>query len=161
MPNWCEGKLKIRGKRKELINFINNSLVKVTCEENKKKIPLKLEFDEYGDMLPVANETKDYYLYFKDSRRLFPNEPLNFCLPHDEKKEKIIFFEIKQAWQFDIDYLQKLSKNNNVDLRVVGYECGGQFTHEIEIIKGNIVKNIVKEYGEEWDWVIDDPSLGG
>ena len=27
MPNWCEGYLKIRGKKKDLINFIENEFV--------------------------------------------------------------------------------------------------------------------------------------
>lgn len=27
MPNWCEGYLKIRGKKKDLINFIENELI--------------------------------------------------------------------------------------------------------------------------------------
>ena len=27
MPNWCEGYLKIRGKKKDLINFIENEIV--------------------------------------------------------------------------------------------------------------------------------------
>ena len=29
MPNWCEGKLKIRGKRKDLINFIKKWITAV------------------------------------------------------------------------------------------------------------------------------------
>ena len=27
MPNWCEGNLKVRGKRSKIINFIRNTLV--------------------------------------------------------------------------------------------------------------------------------------
>lgn len=26
MPNWCKGVLKVRGKKKDLLNFLNNGI---------------------------------------------------------------------------------------------------------------------------------------
>lgn len=164
MPNWCEGNLKIRGKRKKIIDFINNTLVKVNWhidEKERKEYPINIVPDEYGE-INIETETKENYLYFKDSRRMFPTGEIDIYLDDEEDKEQVIYMGIKQAWKIDIDYLQKLSKENDVDLRIVGYECGMYFVQEIEIVKGNIVRDRVNEYkGNEWIWEIDDPSLGG
>lgn len=163
MPNWCEGKLKVRGKRSKIINFIRNTLVKLNygLVGNKKEIPIELEFFSDGYIRNIEAEDREFYLYFRDSIRLFPTGTIEFDLLDNEEDDQVLFFGVQQALDFDVDYLKKISEENDVDLRIVGYESGRRFTHEIEIEKGNVIKNITKKYGDEWDWEVDDPSLGG
>ena len=161
MPNWCEENLKVRGKRSKIINFIRNTLVGIDYCFYEKEIPIELEFFRNGALRSIKAEDKRYYLYFKKSKKLFPTGTIEFDLCDNEEDNQVLFFGIRQAWDFDVNYLKKISKVNDVDLRVVGYECGKRFTHEIEIEKGNVIKNFTQKYGDEWDWKIDDPSLGG
>lgn len=159
MPNWCEGNLKIRGKRKKIIDFINNTLVKVNW--NWDELPINIVPDKYGE-INIETETKEHYLYFKGSRRMFPTGNINIWLEDDEEEDQVKYLSIKQAWGIDVDFLKKLSEENDVDLRIVGYECGMAFSHEIEIVKGNVIRDKVTEYkGYDWYWEVDDPSLGG
>lgn len=161
MPNWCEGNLKVRGKRSKIINFIRNSLVGIDYCFYKKEIPIELEFFRNGTIGSIKTEDERYYLYFKKSKMLFPTGTIKFNLCDNEEDNQVLVFGIRQAGDFDVNYLRKLSKVNDVDLRVVGYESEKKFTHEIEIEKGMVIKDITKKYGAEWDWKIDDPSLGG
>lgn len=163
MPNWCEGTLKIRGKRKQIIDFINNTLVKVNWnldeEEERKELPINIVPDEYGE-INIETETKEHYLYFKGSRRLFPTSTIDIWLDDEEEEQQVKYLTVKQAWDIDVDFLKKLSDENNVDLRIVGYECGMQFSHEIEIVKGNVIRDKEIKYNN-WYWEVDDPSMGG
>lgn len=161
MPNWCEGNLKVRGKRSKIINFIRNTLVGIDYCFYEKEIPIELEFFRNSAIGSIKTEDERYYLYFKESKMLFPIGTIKFNLCDNEEDNQVLFFGIRQAGDFDVNYLRKLSKVNDVDLRVVGYESEKKFTHEIEIEKGRIIKNITKKYGDEWDWKIDNPSLGG
>lgn len=34
MPNWCEGKLKIRGKKDDILNFFENGTLIVEYQRN-------------------------------------------------------------------------------------------------------------------------------
>lgn len=49
MPNWCEGYLKIRGKKKDLINFIENEIVLIKQESiisEPQYIDIKMEDED-------------------------------------------------------------------------------------------------------------------
>lgn len=45
MPNWCVGTLRVRGKQKDLQNFVLNGL---KPRDPFKKEHAKLELDEFG-----------------------------------------------------------------------------------------------------------------
>ena len=52
MANWCEGYLKIRGKKKDLINFIENEFVIAKSESvvsGIEYIDVKMEDDGLGE----------------------------------------------------------------------------------------------------------------
>ena len=172
MPNWCKGVLKIKGKKKDLLTFLNNGIERYGYprDENDEytKYPLNVETDEWGDVFVNYTDKKNNsWLYFKDSRRCFIEECIEWYWDtsnvEDLEEEYIKCLDIKQAWSLEPDYFKEISQKYNVDFRMTGFECGGCFTQEIEIIKGEITLNKVNEYKEweQYQWEVYDPRLGG
>lgn len=163
MPNWCKGVLKIRGKKENLINLIQNEIERYgfpSTPDSYTKYPLDLKIDEYGDIFVDHTDNEHHsWLYFKDSRRLFVEENIEWFFSNDEEEE-IQALDIKQAWNLESEYFAELSKKYNVDFRMTGFECGCCFIQEIEVIKGKItIDNATQP--ENYSWIAYDPRLGG
>lgn len=158
MPNWCEGVLKVRGKKKNLISFLKNGIERMSYKNNEYvEVPLDLkidnEFDEY--LLNAGNET----LHIKDTRRCFL-ENIEWYLSDNEEDIMTQCIDVKQAWRLEVEQFIAISRKYHVDFKIKGYECGGQFSQEFEILDGFLTKYEEKEY-EDWYWDVDDPRLGG
>lgn len=166
MPNWCEGVLKVRGKKKDLLNFVCNGLERRGYPEDSHyeytKYPLNEQIDEYGDIF-INHTDKEHHswLYFKNSRRLFIEDNIEWNFYGDEDEEQIQVLDIKQAWRLEPDYFIDLSEIYNIDFKMMGFECGCCFTQEIEVVKGNLILDKVNEYQEKYNWEVYDPRLGG
>ena len=172
MPNWCKGVLKVKGKKKDLLRFINEGIERYGYPRDEKdeytKYPLNVETDEYGDtFVNYTDEENNTWLYFKDSRRCFIEDSINWIWDSSEEaeleEEYIQCLDIKQAWRLEPDYFKEISKEYNIDFRMKGFESGCCFTQVIEIIKGVITINLVNEYKDykEYQWDVYDPRLGG
>lgn len=172
MPNWCKGVLKVKGKKKDLLTFLNNGIERCGYprDENDEytKYPLNVETDEFGDVfVNYTDKTHDSWLYFKDSRRCFIETSIEWYWDasdvEDLEEEYIKCLDIKQAWRLEPNYFKEISKEYNIDFKMMGFECGGCFTQEIEIIKGEISLDKVNEYKdcEQYQWEVYDPRLGG
>ncbi len=46
------------------------------------------------------------------------------------------------------------------DIKIFTFECGMEFTQEIEISKGEIIKNACYEY-DDYQWEVPFSNLGG
>ena len=113
MPNWCKGVLKIRGKKENLINLIQNEIERYgfpSTTDSYTKYPLDLKIDEYGDVFVNHTDNEhNSWLYFKDSRRLFIEENIEWYFD-DYDEEEIHVLDIKQAWRLEPEYFVELSK---------------------------------------------------
>lgn len=170
MPNWCEGVLKLRGKRRDLKNFALNGLERYwhkSFEEGSVKIDLDAEINEYGGIF-IEERTKvdsTYsWVYFKDSKRMFLNKNLEWHFQEEDEEEiEYVCLDIKQAWDIEAEDLLRISKEYNLDLKITAFECGMIFTRNVEIIDGQIIVDEEKKY-KNWDeyfWDVYDPRLGG
>lgn len=155
MPNWCEGTLKVRGKFKNLVNFIKHGLKPVTflgddCES--------LNINESDTYIWIDNIKHD--LYLEGTRRHFC-EPSYISLDVDDPEEyAILLLPMRAAWSIDADSLQELCKEFHVDMKIQGFEQGMQFSQIIEIINGEIIQDKEIKY-DDWDWDCPCPTMGG
>ncbi|HEV6154772.1 TPA: hypothetical protein VZC17_002165, partial [Streptococcus pneumoniae] len=53
------------------------------------------------------------------------------------------------------------SSKFDVDIKIFTFEMGMEFTQEIEISKGEIIKNIVNENFTNYSWDVPFSRLGG
>ena len=165
MPNWCEGYLKIRGKKKDLINFIENEIVLIKRESiisEPQYIDIKMQDDGLCECFFKYNKSYNEFLYLKNTRRFFvESEELSFY--HDGNDDDIcnITLWIKQAWDIDIQtLLVEHSKKYSVDFNIFASEKGMEFEQYITVVGGKLLRNEEKEY-DDFLFEAINPDLGG
>lgn len=148
MPNWAEGSLKLRGKSENIASALKEMLLNDT---------VTLE-DKWDGALLIFNNTAPYF-YINGTRRAFI-----------DKKQIEVWFEeefltveldnFKQVWSAIPENYKKISSKFDVDIKIFTFECGMEFTQEIEISKGEIIKDICYEY-DNYQWEVPFSNLGG
>ena len=157
MPNWCEGHLRIKGSLEDVTRFLKENIVGFTYSKtNFADGPIEVELEDSGSSLQLP---EGGWLYFKDSRRLFPVDDVVYY-PDWYEDEPIYIMRIQQAWGLDSDWFQIKSKDYNLHMKIDGYEAGMQFAQFIEVDCGVLLKNETVEY-DEWYWDCPCPLLGG
>lgn len=166
MPNWCEGYLKIRGKKKDVIAFLENEILKVyrtKIFEQAKCENIKMEHDGINYVYELEEKDGVYqWLYLKNSKRCFiKQDRIEIYLYSDTNKAPTyLTLKIKQAWAIDEELFEKLSKKYNLDFNIFASESGMEFEQYITIIDGEITRNETKEY-DDFNFEAINPELGG
>lgn len=153
MPNWAEGTLKLRGRRENVASALKEMLL------GNKGATLEDEND--GTLLTF--KTENDYFYINGTRRAFiSGKDIEIWLDEDDEDFVIIELEnFKQAWAALADNYTEISSKFDVDIKIFTFEMGMEFTQEIEISKGEIIKNIVNENFTDYSWDVPFSRLGG
>lgn len=148
MPNWAEGSLKLRGRSENIASALKQMLLNDT---------VTLE-DEWDGTLLKFNNTAPYF-YINETRRAFIDQKQievwleeEFCI--------VELDNFKQAWSAIPENYQEISSKFDVDIKIFTFECGMEFTQEIEISKGEIIKDLCYEY-DNYRWEVPFSNLGG
>ena len=148
MPNWAEGSIKLRGRSENIASALKQMLLNDT---------VTLE-DKWDGTLLKFNNTAPYF-YINETRLAFiEKEQIEVWL-----EEEFCIFELdnfKQAWRAIPENYQEISSKFDVDIKIFTFECGMEFTQEIEISKGKIIKNVCYEY-DDYQWEVPFNNLGG
>ena len=163
MPNWCEGNLKIRGKRENLIKFIKEGTSLLEGFFESIEVEPDVEITEYEELIikNLDSKRKRDCLYIKDTTRHFIENITDIYMYDDSKEEQVICFEnFKAAWSIETEQLRRISEKYNIDFKIYGFEGGQEFNQDIEITKGKIIKNETIEF-KSYIWECINPNLGG
>ena len=148
LPNWAEGSLKLRGRSENIVSALKEMLLNDTVTlENK-----------CGGALLIFNNTAPYFYINKTRRAFIAQKQLEVWIG-----EEFCIFEsdnFKQAWSAIPENYQEISSKFDVDVKIFTFECGMEFTQEIEISKGEIIKNVCLEY-DDYQWEVPFSNLGG
>ncbi len=148
LPNWAEGSLKLRGRIENIASALKEMLLSDTVTLT----------DEYDGTLLIFNST-DPYFYINGTRRAFIDQKqIEVWL--EEKFCTVELDNFKQAWSAIPENYQEISSKFDVDIKIFTFECGIEFTQEIEIYKGEIIKDVCYEY-VDYQWEVPFSNLGG
>lgn len=148
MPNWAKGSLKLRGRSENIASALKQMLLNDT---------VTLE-DEWDGTLLKFNNTAPYF-YINETRRAFiEQEQIEVWLEDEFCIVELNNF--KQAWSAIPENYQEISSKFDVDIKIFTFECGMEFTQEIEISKGEIIKDLCYEY-DNYQWEVPFSNLGG
>ncbi|MCM3573315.1 hypothetical protein M3172_08915 [Mesobacillus subterraneus] len=163
MANWAEGTLKIRGTRADIKSFLTGALkpcfpigagIREFITGEKPAAPeVEIREDEYDFKM----KSEDGF-YIEGCRRAFVGS-VDWWF-EDKHQEVLVIDDFKQAWGVDATPLAELSERYNVDLKVYVFEQGMEFNQEIEIHKGEIIKNNEITF-DDYKWECIYPNLGG
>lgn len=162
MPNWCEGYLKIRGKKEDIVNFVENEISLLKSKDifsEPEYLEIKMIKDSYEYRFEHKNSFKEY-LRLKNARRFFvESEEISFYYYGDEVC--YLTLEIKQAWCIDIqELLVEHSKKYHIDFNIYASESNMEFEQYITVVNGELVKNEEREY-TDFQFEAINPELGG
>ena len=161
MPNWCEGRMKVRGKFTDVVSCLQNSFVGLKYGENlsmveaPENIKIDTDYVESGEFEISFHKI----VYVKGSRRAFVEGDC-FVSAKDKESQTTAVIPFKQAWAVIAENFVEMSKAYNVDIRIQAFECGMQFSQDVIIENGEIIKNEETKY-ENWDWDCPVPDWGG
>lgn len=163
MPNWCEGYLKIRGKREDLINFIENEIILIDYinEDNIGRQNIKLEFDKFEYSFEYEKSEKRY-LHLKGSERCFIEDE-SILFPYDERENvtHYLTLNIKRAWNVvNEKMLIEDSKKYHLDFNVYAVERNMEFEEYLTVIDGKVARKEVRIY-KDFRFEAINPELGG
>lgn len=151
MPNWCVGTLRVRGKSKDLQNFVLKGL---KPRDYWKDEHSKIELSKSGYV--TCNEM----CWIEGTRRGFVNDLDVYIEDSEEDSIQTIALDVKFAWGISADELLEICKKYNIDMKIHGFEQGMQFNQIIEIIDGKILKDEELKF-EDYIWECICPNMGG
>lgn len=165
MPNWCKGILKIRGKKENIIKFLEEGTSLLDGFWKPKEIKPEIQLiddEEYIEIKNINTEKQIDNLYIKETRRHFiePVESEIYIYRLDEEEQMICLKNFKAAWGIEADALRAISSRYDIDIKIYGFESGMQFNQDIEIVKGRILKDNEIQF-KDYIWECIDPELGG
>lgn len=151
MPNWCAGTLRVRGRQKDLQNFVLKGLKPCDIFGNEHT---KLELDELGYVYC------DKTCWIEGTHRGFVNNLNLYFEDYEDDSIQTITLDAKFAWNINSEELLKVCQKYHVDMRIYAFEQGMEFNLEIEIINGKITKDSYFAF-QDYKWECICPNMGG
>lgn len=146
MPNWCEGVMKLRGTKDDILRFLKEGF-----EPSYKNSTI--EIDEFGEEVNIINVN-----YIENTQRAFVDEQYFYII--EDEDHTIVSIKMRQAWDFSAGDFMAISEKYNLDIRLFGWERGMEFSREILIVDNNIIKDRTYRYSD-WEWEVPFSDLGG
>lgn len=147
MPNWCRGTLKVRGKKKNVIEFMLKGLKPVGP----------------GRLLALnkfENIYSDETYWIENTYRGFVLGVDEFFSDYEDEDIVIVALDSKFAWDIDQEGLLKTCIKYSVDMKIYGFERGMQFNRNVEIVNAEIIKDEEINF-DDYEWECICPNIGG
>lgn len=169
MPNWCEGKLKVRGKKENIMKWLSECVAVMEPDVEKEKPlyeALIFKKDVNGVSIAYDAELDELHIvvkrdaYIAGTRRNFVEKYENDFYFGAKDGKDIIVLPVKAALALESEPYEELSKKYGLDFRFYGYECGMEFNQEIEVVNGETTIDRKIQY-DDYYWECPDPMLGG
>ena len=167
MPNWCEGKLKVRGKKENIMKWLAECVAVWNPDVEKGK-PLydALVFKKDGNGVSFTYSEDELHVcvkqeaYIDGTRRNFVQKYENDFLFGAKDGKDIIILPVQAAWAFMPEPYEEMFKKYSLDFRFYGYECGMEFNQEIEVVNGEVTIDREIRF-DDYFWECPDTMLGG
>lgn len=158
MPNWCVGTMKVRGTKENLVNFLKKGFSPVTWLGSA--VPVEVNEDKYSVSLKCLDKAHGFHV--KGTHRNFvETNCIEFEFWDEDKETHVMLIEnYKAAWGIEANALALLSKTYDIDFKIYAFERGMEFNQDIEVVKGEIVKDDEIQF-DDYDWECINPGVGG
>ena len=160
MPNWCTGDLKVRGKYKDIKEFLSKEMIILGGSPFKREYKQPIIDESYGIEIKVGNQG----MWFRNAYRSYFENDIDIYIDDELKENDSIITlnlgELQTAWGTDTEALTKLSKQYNLDFKIYAYERGMQFNIDFEVHKGEVIKNNEIKF-DDYIWECPNPEIGG
>lgn len=167
MPNWCEGKLKVRGKKENIMKWLTECVAVWEPDVEKGKLLYNaLIYRKDVNGVSFTCDDDEIHVSVKrdahiaGTRRNFVEKYENDFLLGAEDGKDVIILPVEAAWALESEPYEEMSKKYGLDFRFYGYERGMEFNQEIEVVNGETTIDREIQY-DDYYWECPDPMLGG
>lgn len=161
MPNWVEGKLKIRGDKKDMATFFKEEMREVEYQNVPVTNSIEIDIDKDGDFV-VEKIDFTHRFKLKNARHYITESSIDSfyscCKSVNGKDVLVVGFEA--AWLIDAEYFAEMSKKYDIDFKIYAFEQGKEFNQNLEVVAGKIITDEVIEF-DDYVWECIDPTIGG
>ena len=159
MPNWIEGKLKIRGDKKNIKRFLEEELEEVIYKNKSSKNKVKAKKFKYDNFRIEATNVMSVFK-FTNTRNYLSETKISTFGCGESKGKDVLVVGFEAAWLIDAEYFAEMSKKYDIDFKIYAFEQGKEFNQNIEVVKGEIIKDELIEF-DDYIWECIDPTIGG
>ena len=162
MANWCEGSLRIRGKKENIENFLKNEIV-YTVYENNELVEKPATVEEHKNSMLITQDGKDDSFYIRGTyRNFFFTYQIEVYWPEHEEDEEIVINidDFNVAWSFKEQGWPEHAEKYGIDFRMFGFEQGMEFSQVMTVTRDGSASIETKEY-KNWLWECPFPNMGG
>lgn len=159
MRNWVEGKLKIRGDKKDIKRFLEEELEEVIYKNKSSKNKVKAKKFKYDNFRIEATNVMSVFK-FTDTRNYLSETKISTFGCGESKGKDVLVVGFEAAWLIDAEYFSEMSKKYDIDFKIYAFEQGKEFNQNLEVVKGKIIKDEVIEF-DDYVWECIDPTIGG
>ena len=168
MPNWCEGNLRVRGSWMDICSFFKENIVALKHSKDPRlafeEVKPEVDITDWHIVIKKPDKDCEKEFYITDTNRQFilKDEIRLENLWIDEKAPDIVVVadHYRGAWNIDGEAYVEKAKKYNVDIKIIGYDCGMQFEEIVEVHKDGTILDRCKRYND-WCWECPEPYLGG
>ena len=166
MPNWCAWRLRIKGKRSDIVKFLTEGVHKYKYEYIGK------EWKEHAIPKEQLYSFDSNYIEYKKSgvyvegttRGFIANDICQVYIPTAKNDADVVtYVDYQQAWSVDTEELRALSEKYNLAFRMLAAEAGMGFWMDLELDHGKIIKEDI--HGDfnysKYIWECPIPDFGG
>lgn len=161
MPNWIEGKLKIRGDKKDMATFFKEEMREVEYQNVPVTNSIKIDIDKDGEFV-IEKIDFTHRFKLKNARHYITESSIDSfyscCKSVNGKDVLVVGFEA--ATIINPIHFEGASIEYDLDFKIYGFEQGGEFNQDIEVVNGKIVKDELIEF-DDYVWECIDPTIGG
>lgn len=179
MPNWAVGTLRVRGKREDIMAWLNQTMKyvafhRLTDEEYEVPVRIEMHPDHVGMWHDAAPREyrQPYKYYIEGTQRNFVDAD-----PIDDRSVWLDILELQYsddvillipgfsaAWGVDAEPYAEMAKQHHLDFHIQTWECGMCFSQDIIIDRdtGEIHDNSVSyDHADDYIWLTANPLMGG
>lgn len=166
MPNWCEGNIRFRGKKKDIKNFLMNEII--ICDYvNDDLVEYKPIIEDLGyELYILKNSIRPFYI--KNTHRNFIETDCIqiFFEEEDDEKETVVCIDhYRTAWSFtnNKERWKDIVQKYHFDVKMVGFEKGMCFSQTVTLHRNGEVEEQYRKFDgdDDWMWNADFPNYGG
>lgn len=159
MRNWVEGKLKIRGDKKDIKRFLEEELEEVIYKNKSSKNKVKAKKFKYNNFRIEATNVMSVFK-FTDTRNYLSETKISTFGCGESKGKDVLVVGFEAANLIDTKFFINMSEKYNLDFKIYGFEQGREFNQDVEVVAGKIIKDEVIEF-DDYIWECIDPTIGG
>lgn len=171
MPNWAEGNIRLRGKRENIIHFLQEELkgiYELRGNETEER-PIMLEPNCGGNELILRKDPDtSNFVYFCGSNRQFIDfdgeDEISAEFSNDTKHQRednVLYIpNFNGAWSIDTEFFRQKAMQYKIDIRVFVWEMGMEWSSVATWYRTGETDESHRKYAD-WLWDSSMPYLGG